>query len=161
MSVLIAAARKEVERFLRRALITQTFELTTDGFPVNVRSIDLPRPPLQSVQSIRYVDTAGNIQMLAPEAYVVDAASNEIGRVALVWNQYWLITRCSITAVVIRFVGSYGDAPEDVPQAIRQRILVETSNPYENREDIVVGQNISMVSLSERLLWPYRALGVE
>ena len=28
----------------------------------------------------------------------------------------------------------------------------------ENREDIVVGQTIGMTSLSERLLWPYRAL---
>ena len=29
------------------------------------------------------------------------------------------------------------------------------------REDVVVGQNVSMLSLSERLLWPYSALTVE
>ena len=36
--------------------------------------------------------------------------------------------------------------------------LKEISSLYENREDIVVGQTINMTPLSERLLWPYRAL---
>jgi len=161
VTALIAAARGKVELFLRRALINQTFELTLDHFPAHSRSIDLPRPPLQSVASIKYIDTAGALQTMSSGDYVVDAASNEIGRVAPAWNQYWPITRCSINAVVIRFVAGYGDDAGNVPQAIQQGILVEISNLYENREDIVVGQNISMVLLSERLLWPYRALGVE
>ncbi len=47
---------------------------------------------------------------------------------------------------------------EDIPQAIRHGILIEISNLYENREDVIVGQAVNMVPLSERLLWPYRAL---
>jgi uncharacterized phiE125 gp8 family phage protein len=86
---------------------------------------------------------------------------DEIGRVALAWTQSWPITRFSINSVVIQFVAGYGDAAQDVPQVIRQGILIEISNLYENREDIVVGQSLSMLSLSERLLWPYRALAVE
>jgi len=35
VSALIAAARERVELFLRRALITQTFEFTLDGFPAS------------------------------------------------------------------------------------------------------------------------------
>ena len=167
VEALITAARDRVEIFLRRALITQTFEFTLDGFPVSpsliftTSVIDLPRPPLQSIESIKYLDTAGSEQTLPPESYVIDSSSDEIGRIALAWTQYWPITRCSINSVVIRFVAGYGDAPDDVPQVIRQGILIEISNLYENREDIVVGQNISMLSLSERLLWPYRALGAE
>ena len=76
-------------------------------------------------------------------------------------DMFWPITRCSINSVVIQFTAGYGDSAEAVPQAIRQGILIEVSNLYENREDVVVGQNISMLSLSERLLWPYRALSVE
>jgi hypothetical protein len=70
-------------------LITQTFEYTLDGFPANpsliysASVIDLPRPPLQSVEFIQYIDTAGNVQTLASEDYVADASSSEIGRVAL------------------------------------------------------------------------------
>ena len=156
VSALITAARERIELFLRRALITQTFEYTLDGFPASpsliysTSVIDLPRPPLQSVESIKFIDTGGNVRTLPSESYVVDASSDEIGRVALAWTQYWPITRCSINSVVIRFVAGYGDAPEDIPQAIRQGILIEISNLYEDREDVVVGQNISMLSLSER-----------
>jgi uncharacterized phiE125 gp8 family phage protein len=159
VSALITAARERVELFLRRALITQTFEYTLDGFPSGV--IDLPRPPLAAVEFIKYQDTGGIERTLPPKSYVVDASSDEIGRIALTWTEYWPITRCSINSVVIQYTAGYGDAPESVPQAIRQGILIEISNLYENREDIVVGQSISMLSLSERLLWPYRALSVE
>jgi hypothetical protein len=64
-------------------------------------------------------------------------------------------------AALFHFPAGYGDAAGDVPQAIMQGILTEVSNLYENREDVVIGQNISMLSLSERLLWPYRALAAE
>ena len=102
VSGLIVAARERVELFLRRALITQTYEYTIDRFPVNAYLVyttsfmDLPRPPLQSVEWIKYIDTAGKQQTLPPDAYVVDASSNEMGRVALAWNQFWPITRWSI-----------------------------------------------------------------
>jgi hypothetical protein len=49
-------------------------------------------------------------------------------------------------------------AAEDVPQAIRHGILIETDNLYDNREDIVVGHAVDIMAVSERLLWPYRAL---
>jgi len=164
VSALIVVARERVELFLRRALITQTFEYTIDQFPANkyliytTSFIDLPRPPLQSVEWIKYIDTAGNQQTLPPDNYVVDASSNEMGRVALAWNQFWPITRWSINSVLIRFTAGYGDAAQDVPQSIRHGILIELSNLYENREDVVIGQTTNMLPLSERLLWPYRAL---
>jgi uncharacterized phiE125 gp8 family phage protein len=157
VSALIVAARERVELFLRRALITQTYEYTLDGFPMSAH-IDLPRPPLQSVEWIKYIDAAGFRQTLSSEAYTVDASTNEIARVALAWKCFWPIIRYSINAVVIRFVAGYGAAAEDVPQAIRHGILIEISSLYEHREDVVVGQTVNMVPLFERLLWPYRAL---
>jgi uncharacterized phiE125 gp8 family phage protein len=63
---LITAARERVELFLRRALITQVFECTVDDFPAHDRAIDLPRPPLQSVEWIKYPDTAAVLQTLDP-----------------------------------------------------------------------------------------------
>jgi uncharacterized phiE125 gp8 family phage protein len=86
VSALITAARERVELFLRRALITQVYECTIDDFPAYDRAIDLPRPPVQSVKWIKYLDTAGVLQTLDPGTCVVDASSNEIGRIALAWN---------------------------------------------------------------------------
>jgi hypothetical protein len=88
----------------------------------------------------------------------VDASSNEVARVTLAWNRFWPIIRYSINAVVIRFAAGYGDAAENVPQAIRHGILIEIANLCENCEDVIVGQAIGMLTVSERLLWPYRAL---
>jgi uncharacterized phiE125 gp8 family phage protein len=159
VTALITAARERVELFLRRALLTQTLEYTIDGFPSG--EIDLPRPPLQSIEWIKYVDTAGILRTLPTADYMSDVSSNEIARIALAWNRFWPITRCSINAVVIRFVAGYGDSTEDIPQAIRHGILIEIANLYENREDLVVGQAVNMMPVSERLLWPYRALAAK
>jgi uncharacterized phiE125 gp8 family phage protein len=155
VSALITAARERVELFLRRALITQTFEYSMDRFPT---LIYLPRPPLQSVEWIKYLDRAGVLQTLQAEDYVVDLSSNEMGRVAQAWNRYWPVTRSSINSVVIRFVAGYGDSAENIPQAIRHGILIETANLYENREDMVLGSTVGLLEVSERLLWPYRVL---
>ena len=161
VSALITAARERVELFLRRALITQAFEFAVDDFPAYDRAIDLPRPPLRSVEWTKYVDTAGVLQTVTPDTYTVDASSNEIGRIALAWNRFWPFARYTINAVTVRFAAGYGSAPKDVPQAIRHAVLIETANLYENREDTVVGQAVNMLSVSERLLWPYRALGAD
>jgi uncharacterized phiE125 gp8 family phage protein len=161
VSALITAARERVELFLRRALIAQAYEYAVDDFPGYDRAIDLPRPPLRSVEWIRYVDTAGAVQTLDPDIYMVDASSNEMGRIARAWNRSWPFTRYTINAVTVRFTAGYGEEPGNVPQAIRHAILIETANLYENREDAVVGQAVNMLSVSERLLWPYRALGAD
>ena len=100
------------------------------------------------IEWIKYIDTAGVLQTLPPETYMVDVSSNEIGahraRVE------------PLLAVHARYIdqrgrrsGSspgYGDAAEDVPQAIRHGILIEIANLYENREDVVVGQAVNMMA---------------
>jgi len=43
-------------------------------------------------------------------------------------------------------------------QKIRHGILIEIANLYENREDSLLGQTVEMMPISERLVWPYRAL---
>ena len=59
VTALITVARERVELFLRRALIAQSFEYTLDQFPANkyltytTSFINLPRPPLQSVEWIK------------------------------------------------------------------------------------------------------------
>jgi uncharacterized phiE125 gp8 family phage protein len=161
VSALITAARERVELFLRRALIEQVYEYAVDDFPGYDRAMDLPRPPLRSVEWIRYIDTAGVLQTLDPDIYMVDASSNEMGRIARAWSRSWPFTRYTINAVTVRFTAGYGEEPGNVPQAIRHAILIETANLYENREDAVVGQAVNMLSVSERLLWPYRALGAD
>ncbi len=99
----IAAVRQQAEAITRRALITQTWELVLDEFPPD---ITLPFPPLQSVVSVKYIDTAGVEQTLSASSYIVDTDS-EPARITPAYGEVWPSTRCQVNAVRIRFVCGY------------------------------------------------------
>lgn len=154
----LTTARLQAEKVTRRALITQTWELTLDRFPKG--EITVFPPPLQSVESIKYTDSNGAEQTLDPSSYKVDTAS-EPGRIVPAYGMQWPATRDEINAVRIRFVCGYGDNADDVPQPIRNWILLNAANLYEHRESVVVGQKAQMVelkTLADGLIDDYRVL---
>lgn len=150
----IAAARLYAETRQRRQLITATWRLTLDGFPCagvtypygcytygtepDQFAIKVPRPPLQSVTSITYVDTDGVTQTLDDDLYRVDAES-EPGRITPAYNQSWPYTRPQTNAVTVTFVAGYGATPATVPATTRQAIEMLAAHFYENREAILTG----------------------
>jgi len=157
ISGLITAAREHVEKTeLSSALITQTWELVLDAWPgVELR---LPKPPLQSVTSIKYTDIDGNESTLAAATYLVDGDSWP-GRLVLRDGQSWpSVTLREIGGVVIRFVAGYGDA-DDVPTPIRQAMQLILSDWYENRENTLIMPGVSLPQLpfaARQLLASYR-----
>lgn len=130
ISALITAARQEAEKITRRALITQTWELVLDSFPCEFH---LPYPTLQSVESIKHLDTDGVEQTLSAAHYLVDA-DTEPARVVPAYGQVWPSTINQIAAVRIRYIAGYGDADTDIPTAIKQWIMIKVATLYENRE---------------------------
>lgn len=161
ISELIPAARRHAESYTRRALMTQTWDLLLDRFADPGRwisPIEIPLPPLQSIDSINYVDSAGDSQLLDPAKYQVDIAS-EPGRVAPAYGETWPDTREQLNAVTIRFVAGYGDNPADVPGGIRQAMLMLIGHLFERRESTITGTIISTVPLSTQyLLDSYRIM---
>lgn len=151
----IKAAREHAEGFLGRALVTQTWDLALSHFPACGEFL-IPRPPLQSVTSVSYVDEAGVTQVLAGSEYVVDTA-REPGRIVLGYEKSWPITRSVPNAVTVRFVAGYGD-PEDVPESIRTAIKLLVGHWYENREaTVLTGATTQKVPFGvESLLWMER-----
>ncbi|MFD1304212.1 head-tail connector protein, partial [Methylobacterium marchantiae] len=124
---LIAAARQSVESLTGRALMSQAWELALDEFPrscaADYRSlgryqaaIDIPMPPLVSIESIKYVDTAGVQQTLDDSARQVDDY-NAPARVVPAYGTTWPAARCQPNAVLIRFACGYASAAA-VPQEI-------------------------------------------
>lgn len=159
LNMLIAAARQEAETELRRALVTQTWDLYLDAFPY--WEIRLPKPTLQSVTSITYVDTDGVTQTLDASDYLVDTAS-EPGRVTPVFGGVWPVTRWQTNAVKIRFVCGYGAAAA-VPQGIKNWMLMRIGALYENRESLMIGQVFHSAALEASdftggLLDPFRVV---
>lgn len=129
---LIVAAREYCENYQSRSYITQTITVKLDAFgAANV--IELPRPPLQSVSSIKYIDVNGIEQTLGTGIYDVDTVS-EPGRVILSHGQSWPTdVRGDINGIEVVCVCGYGDA-SSVPQRIKEAIKLIVGHFYENRE---------------------------
>ncbi|MFZ5829133.1 MAG: head-tail connector protein [Planctomycetota bacterium] len=123
------AAIAECQRITYRQLITATYEFQLRGF--EAIEIPLPRPPLQGVTTIHYLDTGNAWQLLSTSVYEVDTKGTP-GVVRLKYGQTWPSTLGHARDVKIKFTAGYGDEPEDVPAALRQAILALASYFYEN-----------------------------
>ena len=133
----IAAARRLCERIDWRAYMTQTLEVWLDAWPAT-DILKIPRPPLQSVTSITYYDQSNVAATLSSASYFVDTVS-EPGRVVLNYGYTWPSTILRETnGIAVRFVAGYASAG-NVPQTIKQAILLVVGHWYENREAVLVG----------------------
>jgi uncharacterized phiE125 gp8 family phage protein len=137
IGTLIQAAREWCEAHDWRAYMPQTWELYLDAFPA-CSMIELPRPPLTSVTSIKYTDSDGVEHTQSSSEYLVDTVSTP-GRIVLKTNYTWpsAVLR-EANGAYIRFVCGYASAA-DVPQPIKQAMLLLIGHWYENRENSTVG----------------------
>lgn len=154
---LIVAARQYAEAVMRRQLVTATWDLALDAWPVG-DTITVPLPTLQSVASIKYKDSAGTEATMAATDYIVDTMQ-EPGRVVLAYGKSWpSVTLYPVSAVTVRFTAGYG-AAATVPEAIRQAALLLIGHWYENREAVNVGNVVTPIPMAvDALLAPYRVL---
>jgi uncharacterized phiE125 gp8 family phage protein len=161
ITALIAVATEKLDGrrgYLGRALLTQSWEYRLHFFPV-CGVIEIPLPPLQSVESVKYIDDAGAEQTLATDQYVVDTATH-VGQIRLGYGLSWPSTRWEDYAVRIRFTAGFGDAADDVPQPIRQAILLMIGHWYVNRTDVSEANLSETPMASKYLLGAYRMLTV-
>ena len=129
---LLRAATELVETMSGRQLLSATWELVLDRFPSD-GVIWLPRPPLQSVTSVTYIDPAGATQTVALSDYLIDTAS-EPGRLTPAPGRQWPVTEEGRTnAVTVRYVAGWND-PSAVPEAARQAVRLLVAHWYEHRE---------------------------
>lgn len=134
---LITAARKYVEEATFRALVTQTWKLNLEAWPTG-DEIEIPKPPLQSVSSVVYLDEAGASTTWASSNYIVDADSPR-GRVVLANNKSWPTeTLYAVNPIQITFVAGYGLAAA-VPAQLKHCIKLLIGHWYEHREGTITG----------------------
>lgn len=132
---MLAACRKAIEGRVDRQFCTATWRMHMNRFPCE-RVIRLPRPPLQSVTSVKYYDTAGTLQTFDSASYRA-LAYREPGQIALRDGYTWPSTISEPDAVQIEFVAGYG-AADDVDDRAKLAILSLIGTQYENRESIVM-----------------------
>jgi uncharacterized phiE125 gp8 family phage protein len=133
LKALIKAARVEAESYLNRALINQTWELTLDKFPD--MPIKLPKPPLVSVGSFKYIDYEDTEITWAKSNYIVDTDS-EPGRIALAYSKSLPgVTLKPINGVKIQFQAGYGSSGSDVPENFLLAMKLYVTHRFEHPDD--------------------------
>lgn len=154
ITALIVAARNQAEDRTGRVLVTQKWRIDIDAFPVD--TIEIPLPPLVSVESITYLDSDGTRQTLDAAEYQV-VANETPGRVLPAYGKSWPGCRVAPGSVQISFTAGYG-AAVSVPQAIKQWMLLQIGHGYANRESVNVGNVVNEMPYVDSLLDPYRVL---
>ena len=148
LSSLIKAARLHAERVTGKALVTQTWKLVLDSFPS--WEIEFPKPPLQSITSIVYLDSNGDSQTLSAAAYRV-VATSEPGIVEPAYGEVWPSTYGVTGGIAITFVCGMGLAAA-VPDDIKAAIKLMVGHWYRNREEVSAGGLSQVPMAAESLL---------
>lgn len=189
IAALIAAARADAEHRTERAFVTQTREQVVDHFPFgcvyntltgqqqqaygsafvtrgtahrNRNAIEIRRTPIQSVESVKYIDPTGTEQTLDPAQYQLDA-DGDIAYLFPAYGVSWPITRLQPNAVRVRYVCGYGDDGTTTPPTVISWILLRVGVLYENRESHVLSKSIIQEAphdFAQGLLDPVRVLSL-
>jgi len=141
----LSAARVRFERETGRQLITASYTFRLDRFPKGQAPIRIPKPPLQEVEEIRYIDANGVEQTLDEDDDYVVVADREPGEIRLAFGTTWPPTRSQPNAVEIDFVAGYGDDTTDIDELIRGAIRLMLGQFFEVREDLIVGTIVAQI----------------
>ena len=171
ITLLIAAARQYAEQLTRTSFITQQWSLVLDAFPgpslmgvpaglpwsLPGHALLLEHGPVQSIDSITYMDMASAVQTMPSANYIADM-TGLLARVTPKFGQIWPITLPQIASVSVNFTAGYGTTADKVPAGLVQWMKLRIGTLYENREEVVTGRGITVTPMPfiDGLLDPYR-----
>lgn len=129
LSALGMAAREFVEAVTGCAVATQTWELTARTWPADI--INLPKAPLQAVESVKYRNAAGSVITLTPDQdYIAHTAGGTVEPKAS-----WPVVGDYPDAVQVRFTVGYSDA-DQVPKRIKTAIMALALHWFDTRRPV-------------------------
>jgi uncharacterized phiE125 gp8 family phage protein len=164
---LIAVSYQRAERKSWRSILTQDWALVLDRFPCS-GAIVLPRPPLQEVLSIEYVDENGDEQTWSgsPQPYIVSRPSGPTAGKAVIrpaYDQLWPTIRYQPDAVTVTYRAGYPEIGSpatscDIPEDLQHARLLLIGELYKQRSLSVhaFNQNPAIVQ-ADAIFREYRA----
>ena len=152
LTITLNAAIGRYQEICNVRLVTQTLKATYDRFPstdafrsrwgtfslvdntvqpVQAGQIVLPTGPVQSVESIKYLDQDGDEQTWDDAEYRVDV-SGMPARIVPVSLSSWPAALTTAGSVRVEFVAGFGD-PADIPAQVVQSILQAAAYAWQSR----------------------------
>jgi len=127
------SARRIIESYLRRAIMTQTWDLWLDACQVpNLDYLEIPLPPLVSVTHLKSYDTTGTESTFSVTKYFVDTVSSP-GRICLNTGYTWPSSLRSRKAITVQYVAGWA-TESAVPEPIRHGIKLFVARLYQQRQ---------------------------
>jgi uncharacterized phiE125 gp8 family phage protein len=117
---------------LGRTFLTQTWTGRLDEWPCYGKAIEIPLPPLITVDQVRYVDAAGATQILASDQYQTQRIGDQPARLWPAFGVSWPSVRCQPDAIEVDFTAGYG-GPAALPENARAAFLLMIADLYDNR----------------------------
>lgn len=127
ISALIVAARQFVEGYTWRPLMTQTIDVVFDT--ITDRTILINKAPIQSITSVKYLDSSNVEQTINSSLYVTDLLNSPC-RVKL---DSIPTMKDTLNAFKIRIVAGYASAAV-IPQTYKSAMLLIIGHLYENKQ---------------------------
>jgi uncharacterized phiE125 gp8 family phage protein len=132
---LIAMVTEYVEGVTGRTLITTQYTWKLDTFPCD-QYLYVPKPPLQAVSSITYIDTDESTQTWGSTYYTVDSHSIP-ARLTPAYQETWPITLNVPNAVTITYTAGHSSHLGGVPGGIKHAIKFLVAHYWSNRQEAV------------------------
>ena len=137
---LVTAARIHLETMLGLAFITQQWNLVLDRWP-DMGEMVLPLSPVQAINGITLYDENDGTSTIAPSDYSLDAISQPA---RMIWrgSSYRPKPGRRYNGIEISMSAGFGTSTTDVPQPLRQAILLLVAYWYEHREPIGLASEV-------------------
>ena len=139
---LITTARRQIERYLHRALITQSWKVYYNNWQ---HTMLIPFGSLQAVASIKYYDINGTQQTLTESDYYWVVTTDDPGCIVRKYDATFPeLQHGRPDAIEIAFTAGYGATSAAIPGEIKHAMKILIGNYYSNREDIVIGAGVTV-----------------
>lgn len=133
---LAKSCRRTLENMLGISMVETTWDEYWDAFPGVLQPY---RSPVLSIELFEYVNTAGTTTALVENTdYQTDLVSKP-ARILPAYGTVFPATRCKPNAVHLQYKAGFGDAADDVPEDVKDLLLLFIAVAYEERLPIIMG----------------------
>ena len=133
---IIKAATQLSEEYTNRFFIDTVIDQTCSDF---AQLQTLFKSKVNAVAHVKYYDSDNSLQTLSATIYDTQL-QYEPSQIQLADDKSFPEITKRNDAVVARYTVGYGSAASDVPEIIKQAILLTIGNFYQNRNSVVIGR---------------------
>jgi uncharacterized phiE125 gp8 family phage protein len=148
ITTFITAARRHSEARTGLALITQVWSVYRDDWPED-GVVELPLAPLVAVDAINVYGDDDVAAVVDAAHYYADLVSRP-PRLLLRGSRVWASPGRIGNGIEIVVTAGYGATPSDVPEDLREAVLLLTAHWYGNRNAGDVGMPLTVDTILSR-----------